>query len=1009
MLSALLAGGNTTANPIVIPSNALESANYQVTLYLTNWFGASRLLGAVVTVSSSTDTPVVNILGASSRIIRVYDRLELSATGSVSGCASSNTLIYSWEVYRNYVLRPITSDSKDPRKLVVKEYDLKSGVVYQCKVTAKTASSSSSFAVVDVYVEPGPIQMEVSGGYVRMQAIDKPLLLDARGSADLNVDPVKRSGADLSFSWSCTVISFEAYGKPCNQIFGLKANLTQPVAKVVNMTMGYKYVVSVVGTATDGRSGSAAVTLTPLSAGAATVRIQSKIVKINADSTLKLVGGVKAYSNQTISWDVFPSVALDQVGLTKPSKNASLSEVQAGLVFSLAVQPSVFTPGKSYTFRLSSTPTVVNGDNSASRFKQMSYSRFHMSDTDSDLTSYSEITIQVNAPPSSGSFTVTPKNGTEVLTTFTLASRDWIDDPTDYPLIFGFFYALNTDIGVDFTISTFSEKSYTNTPLPAGLLSMNAMVLCKGVIRDSMGAGITASQTAFVASSASPGQDVSAVLSSVLETQLEKAFASSNNDAVMKSINVIGSSISAVNCSTAPDCLALNRGPCAAVTQTCGPCLQGFIGISGPSNKRCNDANGTFGVLLSPCKANRDCLYNLCVSGRCASPPKHCPSKTPETVCSGHGACSYVTVTGTPVKNCTEVDVSCSANCACTSGYGGTDCSLDSNALKTRGAMRGNMCNALMKTLGQSTISAHLLETMTSSLLQVYNPFEVIDNPTRANCSELLSHMSRLASLGHLAKSINPDLPVTIANTISLFVVNNVDGSASANFETHQQNAVASVASLQTAILKSVVSGQKPSNVLTGGVRMTVTKHLPQDMANTSLSPPQTDAEKQYGAAGPSFRLPASTFTCPGSRIRAAAQMSMMQWGNNPYGSSAIPANSTFASPLSRFSNTVAPPKKKTKITKKGSRKPTPSPSAMPSSTTLSAELTDPYYIVIQFAKEVTPDDLKNPNFLKPTCGVQREGVFVKCPCNESAVSTTAITYTCYDRSFLCPKPTGIH
>ena len=542
-----------------------------------------------------------------------------------------------------------------------------------------------------------------------------------------------------------------------------------------------------------------------------------------------------------------------------------------------------------------------------------------------------------------------------------LASSNWLDDPADYPLSFAFFYAQTTAAGADFTISSFSEKSRTDSPLPAGVHSMNGTVLCKSVIRDNLGAGISVSQAVFVAPSVPLGQDPASVLSSVLDSQLEKAFASGNNDAVVKSINVVGSSISAVNCSGAPNCLALNRQSCATVMQTCGPCLLGFEGISGPSNVRCLDSRSASGQLGSPCKVNNDCVYNLCTLGNCISPPKRCPSNT-NSVCSGHGICSYVGVSGRPISNCTEIDVSCSANCACASGYGGSDCSLDREALKTRGAMRGNMCSALMKTLERSTVSADLLETMISSLLQVYTPYEVVDNPTRANCSELLTHMAQLASLGHLAKSSSSNLPVTIAQTISLFMVNNVDGSVSETSEVHQQNAIASVGSLQSAVLKSVVTGQRPKFVLTGGVRMMITKQLPHDMLNTSLTPPQTDAEKQYGAPGPSFRLPASPFACPGSRKRAAAQMGMMQFGSNPYGKSATSANDTLESPLSRFSNSVQPPKKAKKRGKKKrvSRKPVSAPIAKPTAkptASIPTELEDPYYIVIQFANKVTLEE----------------------------------------------------
>ena len=139
--------------------------------------------------------------------------------------------------------------------------------------------------------------------------------------------------------------------------------------------------------------------------------------------------------------------------------------------------------------------------------------------------------------------------------------------------------------------------------------------------------------------------------------------------------------------------------------------------------------------------------------------------------------------------------------------------------------------------------------------------------------------------------------------------------------------------------------------------------------------------------------------------------MGMMQWGNNPYGNSATPANGTIDSPLSRLSNTVAPPKKKATKTRPVSKKPVRSPVTRPTmkpSTALATELSDPYYIVIQFAKEITLEELNSPSFVSPACGVMREGVFVQCPCNKTEITTSAVTYTCYDKSFLCPKSAGI-
>lgn len=58
-------------------------------------------------------------------------------------------------------------------------------------------------------------------------------------------------------------------------------------------------------------------------------------------------------------------------------------------------------------------------------------------------------------------------------------------------------------------------------------------------------------------------------------------------------LDVASSSLNAANCTTAPDCEALNRYECGAndlrEDNTCGECLEGTVGIMGPDNSQCVD------------------------------------------------------------------------------------------------------------------------------------------------------------------------------------------------------------------------------------------------------------------------------------------------------------------------------------------------------------------------------------------------------------------------------------
>lgn len=147
------------------------------------------------------------------------------------------------------------------------------------QVTTTTVLGSTGTATVSVYVEYGPVVVKVKGGLFRSSAVDESLLLDASLSEDQSVDPTKRSAGEkekalaaeeeklLSFSWDCSIISIVGYGGSCSHIFQKGASFTSSRIAVVNMTEGYLYLVNVVATASDGRSNSASITVTPTSSG----------------------------------------------------------------------------------------------------------------------------------------------------------------------------------------------------------------------------------------------------------------------------------------------------------------------------------------------------------------------------------------------------------------------------------------------------------------------------------------------------------------------------------------------------------------------------------------------------------------------------------------------------------------------------------------------------------------------------------------------------------------------
>jgi hypothetical protein len=227
----------------------------------------------------------------------------VTAQGSVSSCASSSALYYSWKFFDNLIFAPsIVSASADNRKLLLPGYTLQAGHTYQCRVTVQTDSGSSASATLSVFVQAQGIATVVAGGYTRSAPVDSILLLDASGSTDLNIKPVALGGpvvsSKLAFLWSCRVVSSFQYGSKCNYIFQSKAALTQPIIAISNMTENFKYAITVTCSSGDGRSGSAVVSVTPTFAGAGVVQMVTVNTRFNQGSTVKVSGRISAASAQ---------------------------------------------------------------------------------------------------------------------------------------------------------------------------------------------------------------------------------------------------------------------------------------------------------------------------------------------------------------------------------------------------------------------------------------------------------------------------------------------------------------------------------------------------------------------------------------------------------------------------------------------------------------------------------------------------------------------------------------
>jgi hypothetical protein len=384
---------------------------------------------------------------------------------------------------------------------------------------------------------------------------------------------------------------------------------------------------------------------------AASIASRNDLSYFNVNSQLTLSGTIFSYRTCTTAWAVLNS-----------SMSMASNSLNAGIQFVLPMQWT--------------TATLVL---KASVLGSREVYRFHLRCGSLN----SSIVVIANLPPQGGSMAVSPSSGNEVQTAFLFKAAGWKDK--DLPLRFLFSY-LTAQSHYLATESASEYSDSTTSLLPAGSSNADYAINCSVRVIDSYSASTVSSRAAVVV--------VRPVSRAESQQFVLSTMHASPNGLSLGTVNLLGSLLNKVNCSGAPDCASLYRGPCSTVDRTCGSCLSGFIGESGSRNSLCVSSHSITTLNHSLSSHQKHCLSN----------------------CSSRGECMYVhTNSGRRLGFCEVLSATCEAVCSCRVGYGGSSCAYTMAELAQTRKIRETLFTSILN-LTQRSSSAAITSSLATSL-----------------------------------------------------------------------------------------------------------------------------------------------------------------------------------------------------------------------------------------------------------------------------------------------------
>jgi hypothetical protein len=703
-IQKLLDSYNSIDLLIAIPNNLLQVGEYTFSLTIINQLALSSVAKTKVLVQSdSTNIPAVRIAGSS--IVSIYRsqslRLIASELASTCGNSSSERLKYSWRIYEEGKLGtlPFPSKSLDPRRFWLSSYTLEVAKSYTVQVVVSSASASSSSASVVVHVGLAGLNAVIRGGSKQSVTRGSKLLLDASDSSQLDALP---STSILRYAWSCTSNDDNSYGESCQNL------LSSNTSSLINFNAaGLSLPCSIckVSLVIQDNYGQSATTFTLISVHAValpSVTVSNPSIKYNAEDKIIVSASLSCQSACSGRWASSDISELESKALTPISYSNIPTNHTA--FYQLALRSSSLVAGLTYTLQfranyLSAVAQTVN-----------------------------EISLVMNQAPLGGTLTISPSAGDASLTAFFFSTKSWYDSISDYPLTYSMKYISSSGNAMWF--KTRDSVPFVSSYLGPGPRQQGYVVACYVLAYDVYNASASASATVIVQPT-----NITTTFIQTITSSLQTAALQGNTESIKQHVQSISSTFGAVDCSLAPNsfCASIHRNPCATTADTCGSCLNSFVGIIGDSNIPCKAEDAVKSIGES-CSSNDLCITNYCSGGLCSYTNQSCPS------CSSNGACQYRDrLTLSSVSQCLQNDSSCESICVCSSGYFGNDCSQTAVEYQQSLDVYGIVCEQIYALYQLEDIDEEVIQSRANSVNDLIRKTSQVDSSVFAQCFDALA------------------------------------------------------------------------------------------------------------------------------------------------------------------------------------------------------------------------------------------------------------------------------